>query len=323
MFRSRTAPAGGAMKSLAKVVLLLVTVLLSLLLGVLLVVIYVTHLHQRSQPWNVSYVYPVAPAAPTMPTMPSMPPMPTMPSMPTMPTIPPVPTMPDPTPPPVQPVPSASVDTNDFNTLLVRTRQELGKQSVRFDQMHLTSQSDKNVMVMLSGLQALEIVNGKNAWAELPGTPGSVGSLQGNRNGPNRWKFAGQGQLAAVQFDLDPWDLNQALAASRWLANQSAADNKNSPADLAARLEAATSINNYTVRDQAMAALAKDAATVGDFPTTQSALAQINAYDQRDAATHDAALLLAKAGFRKQAVQLAQGINTYTVRDRTLSELAQ
>jgi hypothetical protein len=317
VFRSRTAPAGGVLKSSFKILLLLLTGLLALLLGVLLVISYVTH-NRVQAPWNITYEYHTSTAAPTMPTMPPMPPMPTMPSMPTMPTIPPVPTMPVPT--PAQPVPSAEVNTNDFYTLLTRTRQELGKLSVRFNQMHLTSQNDKQVIVMLSGLQQLEIVNGQNTWADMPGM---AGSLQGNRFGQNRWKFDGQGQLAAVHFDLDPWNLNPALAASLWLANQPAGDNKNSPADLAARLEAAESINQSSVRDQAMAALAKDAATVGDFPTTQSALAQINAYDQRDAATHDAALLLAKAGFRKQAVQLAQGINAYTVRDRTLSELAQ
>jgi hypothetical protein len=44
---------------------------------------------------------------------------------------------------------------------------------------------------------------------------------------------------------------------------------------------------------------------------------------KRDDTTHEAALLLAKRGLRKQAIDLAKGIGELNLRDRTLVELAQ
>ena len=329
VFRSRTAPTSGVLKSLFKILLLLLTGLLTLLLGVVLVISYFKH--YRSQPWNVSYVSPAAtavlnvsppvtvggpgyaypafslgtntPSRPSMPAVPTIPPMPTMPSMPTMP-----PTMPVPTPP--QPGPSAPVTLNDNDAFVARVRQELGRGSVRFDKLIVQGSATGSgnidyLAVQLTGLQKLGLVDGTNAWTNI------VGSLGGTARRMGTWDFKGQDQLAGVQFIVAKLNLNQMLSTTSQLK------------DLAARLEAVVSISDSSVRDQAAAALARDAATVGDFRDVQSALGQIYDSSQRNAAAHDAALLLAKAGLRKEAVQIALGINEGSVRDRTLSELAQ
>jgi hypothetical protein len=44
---------------------------------------------------------------------------------------------------------------------------------------------------------------------------------------------------------------------------------------------------------------------------------------RHDETTRQAARLLAKRGLRKQAIDMAKGINDYTIRDQALSELAQ
>jgi predicted Ser/Thr protein kinase len=89
------------------------------------------------------------------------------------------------------------------------------------------------------------------------------------------------------------------------------------------RLEAASSMNEVAEKDQPLAAVATDAAKVGAVNIVKRALGKMFDPMKRDGAAHDAARLLAKRGQRKQAIELAKGISDYTVRDQTLSELAE
>jgi len=69
--------------------------------------------------------------------------------------------------------------------------------------------------------------------------------------------------------------------------------------------------------------VAIDAAKAGEVVLTKQALGEMYYIAERDAATHDAAMLLEKRGLRKQAIEIAKGITDYTTRNQTLAELAQ
>jgi len=55
--------------------------------------------------------------------------------------------------PPTEPVPPADIDRNAYNAFVDRTRQELGKIAIRFDQLQMVSNSDSNVVVNFTGLR--------------------------------------------------------------------------------------------------------------------------------------------------------------------------
>ena len=55
----------------------------------------------------------------------------------------------------------------------------------------------------------------------------------------------------------------------------------------------------------------------------KSALGQMIEIDQRDAARHATALLLAKNGHLKQAIETARTIEDSELRDKALAQLAQ
>ena len=92
---------------------------------------------------------------------------------------------------------------------------------------------------------------------------------------------------------------------------------------LAERLEAASGITDANEKDKPLAAVALDAARAGQAEIVKKALAQMLDLTERSATTHDAALLLAKQGLRKPAIEMAKAIPDLDVRDQTLSELAQ
>ena len=69
--------------------------------------------------------------------------------------------------------------------------------------------------------------------------------------------------------------------------------------------------------------MATDAAKAGELDLVKKALAQMFYVAERDAATHEAVLLLAKRGLRKEAIDMAKGITDYYIRNQALSELAQ
>jgi len=92
---------------------------------------------------------------------------------------------------------------------------------------------------------------------------------------------------------------------------------------LRARLEAASVIRESAVKDKSLAALATDAAKAGEVDLVKDSLRQMYETSRRNQAAHDSALLLARRGLREQALEIAKTIVENTVRDQTLSELAQ
>ena len=121
--------------------------------------------------------------------------------------------------------------------------------------------------------------------------------------------------VVKMRYKLAPPTSNWALAAP--------GASKEARQLLSERLEAASSISHEGENNKPLAAVAADAAKAGEVEIAKKALAQMSDVDKRDAATHDTALLLAKGGLRKEAIEMARGISQPTIRDQTLSELAQ
>lgn len=93
-------------------------------------------------------------------------------------------------------------------------------------------------------------------------------------------------------------------------------------ADLKARLEAAKAITFTSDRDQALSAVARDAAKAGDAAVTKSALGGIVFTSARDEAASDCAVKLAAARQGAAANEVARTITFTDVRDATLKKLA-
>ena len=92
--------------------------------------------------------------------------------------------------------------------------------------------------------------------------------------------------------------------------------------DLKARLDAAKAITFTSERDQALAAVARDAAKAGDAAVTKSAIGGIVFTSAKDEAAAECALKLAAAGQGAAANEVAQMITFTSVRDATLKKLA-
>jgi len=288
-------PTGGAWKTFLKIVLLAVTCGLVLLSGAILFFNHVVH-RRNQQGWNVSIA---TPALPTPPTAPFTPPTPVIPA------------------PPAPPVPFASVSPNDFDLLVEQARRELDRQHIRFDQLQVSSPNEAQLFISPTGLQARQTENGAEVWQNL------VGLFAGTRDASGQWHFLGQGQLAGTEFSLPKLDLNEVLAAAGKGPNPSPKENQNTHDRLAARLAVAEKIQTSQIAGETLTSLAVDAAKAGDVEIVKSALEHISDGNQHDIAAHDAALLLAKAGYRAQAINIAQGIGFSNIHDQTMAELAQ
>jgi hypothetical protein len=92
--------------------------------------------------------------------------------------------------------------------------------------------------------------------------------------------------------------------------------------DFKARLDAAKGITFANERDQALAAVAKDAARGGEASVTKQAVANIMFTTAKDETAADCALKLAAAGQGAAANDVARMITFTTVRDATLKKLA-
>jgi len=132
--------------------------------------------------------------------------------------------------------------------------------------------------------------------------------------------FTDNPSVAKIRYKLiqpiafDETNLNTAMSAEIRNMSQEA---------LNERLEAASSMNDATERDKPLAAVAIDAAKAGLVEFVKKSLGQMFDQEKRDETTHQATLLLAKRGLRKQAIEIAKGINDDRTRDQALSELAQ
>jgi hypothetical protein len=139
-----------------------------------------------------------------------------------------------------------------------------------------------------------------------------------------------EGRMGILQIAGFP--TNRPAARIRYKLVQSAADPDAVAADganqamrdkLTARLDAAASMNDVTAKDKPLAAVAVAAAKEGEVDIARQALARMFYPAERDAAARETALMLAKRGLSKQAIEIAKGINDYTIRNQTLAELAQ
>lgn len=92
--------------------------------------------------------------------------------------------------------------------------------------------------------------------------------------------------------------------------------------ELKARLDAAKAITFSGDRDQALSAVARDAAKAGDVAVTKGALGAINFTAVKDETAADCALKLAAAKQGAAANEVASLITFTTVRDATLKKLA-
>ncbi len=102
-----------------------------------------------------------------------------------------------------------------------------------------------------------------------------------------------------------------------------AGSNRDLAATLSARLEAASNITEVREKDKSLAAIASAAARLGQAEIARQALSQMVETAAQSAAARQTALLLAKSGLRKEAVEMAKDIGENSIRDQTLSELAQ
>ena len=93
--------------------------------------------------------------------------------------------------------------------------------------------------------------------------------------------------------------------------------------DLIPRYEAAEAIHSIAERDPVLAAIAEDAARVGDWAMTRKALTGISDSNIRDDATRESARLLARFGRRAEALDIAKTINSSAIRDAAIRELAE
>jgi len=94
-------------------------------------------------------------------------------------------------------------------------------------------------------------------------------------------------------------------------------------ADLQARIRAASSMSSFMGRDQVLAAIAKDAARIGDVENTHSAVGKMTSFTSKDDAICASARLLVAAGKRTSALELAQQVTSFTTRDKLIKELAK
>ncbi len=134
------------------------------------------------------------------------------------------------------------------------------------------------------------------------------------------------GLLQVVGFNENPLGVKIRAKLFQPATNQETSvvsASKDLLATLEARLEAASNINEIREKDKSLAAIASDAARLGQVKIAGQALSQMSETATQSAATRQTALLLAKHGLRKEAVEMAKGISEYSIRDQTLSELAQ
>jgi len=88
------------------------------------------------------------------------------------------------------------------------------------------------------------------------------------------------------------------------------------------RLQAATMLNDFTAKDDALGKLAADAAQAGNAKVAGQALQKMSDFTARSQAGLGVVRELAKRGLRKPALEIAKTITDFTIRDQALSELA-
>lgn len=96
-----------------------------------------------------------------------------------------------------------------------------------------------------------------------------------------------------------------------------------SDSNLAARFDAASSMNNVALKDDALVKLANDSGSAGDGEIAKKSIDSIQNVALHDEAAYDSALLLAKSGDAKDAVEIAKSINNVSKRDEALAKITK
>ncbi len=89
------------------------------------------------------------------------------------------------------------------------------------------------------------------------------------------------------------------------------------------RYEAANAISNSTTKDEALAAVAVDAAKGGDGEVVKKSVQSISNSAANDTAASTAAVALANVGKGKEAREVAQMIHNSAKKDDTLAKIAK
>ena len=93
--------------------------------------------------------------------------------------------------------------------------------------------------------------------------------------------------------------------------------------DLSARLDAAADISNPNAKDEALAAVAMQAAKAGQVDLARRAIDRMYDIVRKDVMARGVSEQLAKRGLRRQAIEIAKTISNPNVRDAALAELAR
>lgn len=93
--------------------------------------------------------------------------------------------------------------------------------------------------------------------------------------------------------------------------------------NLQGRLDAALGISSITEKDDALKAVASDAARAGDGQVATRALDAMTLVTAKDDAAYDVAVELARKGKGSEATQAANMISSVTRKDEALSKIAK
>ena len=113
-----------------------------------------------------------------------------------------------------------------------------------------------------------------------------------------------------------------ALLAGGCIRQETRVDPASEPGSLATRLEAARAMTFMNERDEALGAVARDAARVGNVEVTKSALKNMTFMNAKDDAAADCAYALSEAGQPAAAVEVARTMTFMHKRDQVLKKLA-
>ncbi|HEX3988006.1 MAG TPA: hypothetical protein VHZ30_01165, partial [Verrucomicrobiae bacterium] len=85
----------------------------------------------------------------------------------------------------------------------------------------------------------------------------------------------------------------------------------------------ASEITDNDAKNNAIVAVAKDAANAGEMQVLEDSLGKITDQTQRNQTTYDSVGVLIQHGHRKQAAQIARNISDPDLRNKAFSDLAQ
>ena len=105
--------------------------------------------------------------------------------------------------------------------------------------------------------------------------------------------------------------------------NEVANVNGSGKGDLSSRYEAAKAINGVATRDEALTAVARDAAKEGNAEVVKKCIQSINNISVRDDVAFAASIALSKLGKGQEAKEVAQMINNITRKDEALAKIAK